>query len=93
VIHNYNRVGEIFWRNWKGEGKVSGDQVKQKINLDSFSKMVKYGHRGPNLALFFPRRGILQVKTSKAEMRVILVLNRDQLIEGGVIAEKNAGDT
>lgn len=33
------------------------------------------------------------MKTSKAEMRVILVLNRDQLIEGGVIVEKDAGDT
>ena len=54
--------------------------------------MIKYGHRGPNLALFFPRQGILQVKTSKAEMRVILVLNRDRLIEGGVIVEKDADD-
>jgi len=67
--------------------------VKWKIELSPFSEMIKYGHRGPNLALFFPRRGILQVKTSKAEMRVILVLNRDQLIEGGVIVEKDAGDT
>ncbi len=32
------------------------------------------------------------MRVSKAEMRVILVLNRDQLIEGGVIAEKDAGD-
>lgn len=65
--------------------------MKQKINLDSFSKVVKYGRRGANLAVFFVRQGILQVKTSKAEMRVILVLNRDQLIEGGVIVEKDAG--
>lgn len=32
------------------------------------------------------------MRVSKAEMRVILVLNRDQLIEGGVIVEKDADD-
>jgi len=31
------------------------------------------------------------MRVSKAEMRVILVLNRDQLIEGGVIVGKDAG--
>ncbi len=33
------------------------------------------------------------MRVSKAKMRVILVLNRDQLIEGGVIVEKDTGDT
>jgi hypothetical protein len=29
-IMKSNRVGENFWRNWKGEGKILGDQVKQE---------------------------------------------------------------
>jgi len=75
----------------EGRRKNVRQSGETKNCLGSFSIMIKYGRRGSNLALFFPRRGILQVKTSKAEMRVILVLNRDQLIEGGVIVEKDTG--
>jgi hypothetical protein len=41
--------------------------------------MAEYADRGLNLALFFLRQGILQMRISEAEMGLILRVNRDQL--------------
>lgn len=30
--------------------------------------MIKYGHRGPNLAVFFVRQGILYIRMSEEEI-------------------------
>ncbi len=51
--------------------------MKRKIELRPFCEMIKYGHRGPNLAVFFLRQGILQMRMSEAEMGLILAVDRD----------------
>ena len=50
--------------------------MKCKIELGSFSMMTKYADRGLNLAVFFLKQGIPQMRISEAEMGLILVLYR-----------------
>ena len=76
-----------------GKKSIRGSSEIENCELSPFSAMIKYSHRGPNLAVFFLRQGIPQMRMKKAEIGLIPVLNRDQLIEGGVIVEKDAGDT
>lgn len=52
--------------------------MKRKIELRPFCEMIKYGHREPNLALSFLKQGIVQMRISKAEIGLILVVNGDQ---------------
>lgn len=52
--------------------------------------MTKYVRREPKLAVFF-LRSFLQMRISKEKIRLILMLNWDQLNWGSVIAEKDDG--
>lgn len=53
-------MGKNFLEELEGSRKkVQDDQMKWEIEVGRPHKMIKYGHRGPNLALFFLRWGIL----------------------------------
>jgi len=67
--------------------------MKWKIEWRPFSTMTKYGHRGPNLVVCFLRQGILYIRMSEEEIRVILVFNRDWLSCGNMITEKDTKGT
>jgi len=83
------KVVVVFEKNWTRGGKVYGDEVKWKIEISPFHEMIKYSHRGPNLAVCFLRQGILYIRMSEEEIRVILVFNRDWLSCGNMITEKD----
>ena len=52
-------------------------EIEKRAHL--LFEMIKYAHRGPNLGAFFLRRGNLQSRMGEEEIRVILVLNGDEL--------------
>ena len=65
----------------------------KNFGFSSFWEVIKYGYRGPNLAVFFVRQGNLQVRISKEKIRLILMLNWDQLSWRRLIVGKDGDGT